>query len=528
MNKYFKKIFSVFLLLAVGTIGVVITTQSVSASNNPYFTINGDPRYNNKIKMIIEHGEVGIEDTESGELFYTYDGATLSIEVFNADGFSVRRPHESYPNGRIIKSEIITIWVDETETEGSFRDETGEDIFFFDHEEEFYVEYFRDDNKRPAISGEEFFVTNVDDKKPLSFFQSFLSAYDETDGDLTDEIYVKTDNYTQNINVLGDHKVVWGVKDYSDNEAILEAYIAVRDITKPVITGTTAVVRIGYKETYNIEAFRASLKVTDNHSSLTNADIKIKTDGYTANKNKLGTYDIVFNALDDSDNEGIFTKKIQVYDNIVPEFSGPTVISTSNNTVLTESDIRAQITAHDEIDGTITSKIKLIEDNYTGKGNKVGEYTIKYEVSDNEGNTAYHVVTINRLDKLPPVIWIEDGITIKTTITMPLTFEQIINILQVTGQVPNNSTTMFNKIVDEYEGNEHEPGKYLYTVRARATDGNESQHPLFIQVLGETDDDGVITKPPFNIVDHFKDNYIYYIVFTVLAVGVVIVIRKKK
>lgn len=527
MNKYFKKLFSVFLLLAVGTVGVVITTQNVDAATSKTITIGGQKIYLGEEYYLNVYdddadfegngGVVNIDFKKTHELIMPED---YILHIYNNDtGDEVTfSPH--WKNGDIIYNDTDP---------GELHLSVNGIVYFYEgtnYRFEIVPEFL--DDKRPAISGEEFFVTNVDDKKPLSFFQSFLSAYDETDGDLTDEIYVKTDNYTQNINVLGDHKVVWGVKDYSDNEAILEAYIAVRDITKPVITGTTGVVRIGYKETYNIEAFRASLKVTDNHSSLTNADIKIKTDGYTANKNKLGTYDIVFNALDDSSNEGIFTKKIQVYDNIVPEFSGPTVISTSNNTVLTESDIRAQITAHDEIDGTITSKIKLIEDNYTGKGNKVGEYTIKYEVSDNEGNTAYHVVTINRLDKLPPVIWIEDGITIKTTITMPLTFEQIINILQVTGQVPNNSTTMFNKIVDEYEGNEHEPGKYLYTVRARATDGNESQHPLFIQVLDETDDDGVITKPPFNIVDHFKDNYIYYIVFTVLAVGVVIVIRKKK
>ena len=35
-------------------------------------------------------------------------------------------------------------------------------------------------DKRPTISGEENFVTSVDDLRPISFFQGFLSAYDET------------------------------------------------------------------------------------------------------------------------------------------------------------------------------------------------------------------------------------------------------------------------------------------------------------------------------------------------------------
>ncbi len=385
------------------------------------------------------------------------------------------------------------------------------------------------DNQRPAITGEENFVTNVDDAKPVSFFQSYLYAYDETDGDLTDQIYIITDNYTANKSVLGAHMVTFGVKDNSNNEATLDVYIRVVDITKPIITGNASVASIGYKETWNISNYKATLQVSDNYDSLTHSDIVVKTDGYTANKNKLGTYTVVFAVKDNSNNEGTFSKQVKVIDNVKPNFSGPTTIATSNNTILTESDIRAQLTASDEIDGNITSRIELVTDNYTGKGNKVGSYTITYRVSDNAGNTAEHVVTITRSDKIPPVFWVEDGVSIKTTPTTPLNFEQIINILDATNQVTINATTTFTTLFNDYAGNEDAPGVYTWGIKARSIDGNESEHYMSITVLDIEDEDGVDVTPEFDFVLFIEENATIIIIgVLIIATVAVLVFRRKR
>lgn len=381
------------------------------------------------------------------------------------------------------------------------------------------------DTKRPAISGQENFVTSVDDAKPVSFFQSFLTAIDETDGVVP--VYVKTDNYTANKSVLGTHKVIFGAKDNSGNEATLEAYIRVVDITKPIINGNASVVKVGYKEVWNIQNFKSTLTVSDNYDTLTNADITVKTDGYTANKSKLGTYNVIYAVKDKSGNEGTFTKPVQVYDNVRPTFSGPTNIATSNNTILTESDVRAQITANDEIDGNLTNKIKLVEDNFTGKGNKVGSYTIKYSVTDNAGNSAEFIVTIQRSDKLPPVIWIQDGVSIKTTSTTPLSFEVIIEILQATGQVSSSTTTTFRNEYDEYTGNENTPGIYAMSIRARSVDGNESVFNMAIEVLQENNEDDLTKEPGFNINTWIKENPAWASIIAVASLAIIVMIVKK-
>ena len=71
-------------------------------------------------------------------------------------------------------------------------------------------------DKRPAISGQENFAVSVDDPKPVDFFKSFLSAYDET-GDLTSSIYLINDNYTTNKHVKGTYEIEFGVQDAAGN-----------------------------------------------------------------------------------------------------------------------------------------------------------------------------------------------------------------------------------------------------------------------------------------------------------------------
>lgn len=352
------------------------------------------------------------------------------------------------------------------------------------------------DNLRPAISGQENFVTNINDPKDVAYFQSFLSAFDETDGDVTNRITVKTDNYTANKSVLGTHQIIFAVTDLSGNESTLTVYVRVVDVDAPVISGNTSIAQIGYKETWNINAFKSTLSVTDNYDSLTNADITIKTDNYTANKTKLGTYDVVFSATDASGNEATLTKQVRVIDNIKPTFSGPTTIATSNTTIITESEIRSQLTAHDEIDGNITSKIQLVTDNFTGHGNKVGTYTIVYAVTDNAGNTEQHTVSVTRSDQMPPIFWIEDGVSIKVEPTIALTKQQIIDALTASGQIQVTATTQVSFLFNEYEGNESVPGIYAISMRVADLKGNEEVHNIAVTVLDTSDtEDPVVLEP---------------------------------
>lgn len=475
---------------------------------------------------------IGVFAASTANTYASAPGATFSNyegeEYFVSSGvYKIKSPGQNYVNlynldsqtslfsaddyGLLINTTVNIIFADSEGTEyvvtpGEYRItspaqeylnlfEVGNETRIFHTDDMGFTLRFSD-NLRPAISGQENFVTNINDPKDVAYFQSFLYAFDETDGDVTNRITVKTDNYTANKSVLGTHQIIFAVTDLSGNENTLTVYVRVVDVDAPVISGNTSIAQIGYKETWNINSFKSTLSVTDNYDSLTNADITIKTDNYTANKNKLGTYDVVFSATDASGNEATLTKQVRVIDNIKPTFSGPTTIATSNTTIITESQIRSQLTAHDEIDGNITNKIQLVTDNFTGHGNKVGTYTIVYAVTDNAGNTEQHIVSVTRSDEMPPIFWIEDGVSIKVEPTIALTKQQIIDTLTASGQIQVTATTQVSFLINEYEGNESVPGIYAISMRVADLKGNEEIHNIAVTVLDTSDtEDPVVLEP---------------------------------
>lgn len=353
------------------------------------------------------------------------------------------------------------------------------------------------DTHRPAITGEENYATSVNDLRPLSFFQSFLIAYDETDGDITDDIYVISDNYTASMSTLGKYAVTFGVEDAAGNETTLLVYINVVDMTAPVISGNTAVADISYTQTYNISTFKSTLSVTDNYYTLTNSNIVVESDNYTANKTVPGTYNIVYSATDTSGNKGTFTKQVRVIDDVAPVISGTSVITKPSNSILTVASIQSQLTANDFIEGNKTAQISVKTDDYTGFGNIVGSYTVTFEVADSKGNTSTYLVTVNVVDNIAPIIFIRDGVSIVLKADEVLTRDQIISILQVTEQVQNvTQTTQFSFLIDEYQGNEEIPGIYMMSVKVSNVSGNESLHNLMINVLeSDTEDDIIVDEP---------------------------------
>lgn len=352
------------------------------------------------------------------------------------------------------------------------------------------------DNVRPAFSGQENFVTSVDDARPLSFFRNYIYAYDETDGDITDNIYIVSDDYTPNMDTLGKYEVIFAVEDSAGNETTLVTFINVVDITDPVIQGNTSIAEISYTQTYNISAFKSTLTATDNYYTLTSSNITVLSDDYTPNKDVPGTYDIVFEVTDPSGNQGTFTKQIRVIDDVAPIFSGPTVITKPSNSILAVSEIQAQLTAHDAIEGSKTGQITVLSDSYTGNGNVVGSYDVVFQVQDSKGNKSTHTVTVNVVDNIAPIIYIKDGVSIILKADEVLTREQIISILQVTGQVQNvTASTQFSFLIDEYQGNEETPGVYMMSVRATSASGNQSVHNMMINVLEADTDDDVTVEP---------------------------------
>lgn len=517
-----KKLIRLSMITLVLTLSILLTAQTAHASGETFIVTNLDTNqtYNTT-------SPVSIMDNQ-GEEFGVFDGlngmsflfsTTDMTATFQVDSGKWELVYLSGGNYVTYHTDIFSFIVDgNTVTVGT---DSGPITM-----NTFQVSI----NKREGISGQENFVTNVDDAKPLSYFINYFEAWDNVDGDLTSSIYVVTDNYTPNMSVLGAHSVTIGVTDSSSNESTFTFTVNVVDITNPVITGNSTKVQVSYTQTFNITSFKSTLVATDNYDTLSNTDIVIKTDGYTANKTSLGTYSIVFEVTDSSGNKATFTKQVEVIDDIAPMFSGPSTITKPTGSILTVNDIKGDLTASDVKDGNRTSYITVKEDNYTGFGDRVGSYTIIFEVSDTKGNIATHTITVNVTDDIPPVWYVKDGASIVLAEGMSLNRTQIISLLEATGQISVSSTSQVTFFQDEYSGNEETPGVYMMGFNFEDASGNESVHNFAITVLSGEDTDPITVEPDTNLGDlvwAFIITPLGIVVSIIIVSTIVIVIKVK-
>ncbi|TWT01499.1 immunoglobulin-like domain-containing protein [Planomicrobium sp. CPCC 101079] len=198
-----------------------------------------------------------------------------------------------------------------------------------------------------------------------------VSAKDNVNGTLTSAIKVSG---TVNTKKKGTYNLIYTVTDKSGNQTKITRKITVVDNVKPVISGA-ANKTIRLNSSFNP---KTSVTAKDNiDGSLTS---KIKVTG-TVNTKKKGTYTLKYTVTDSSKNVTTVTRKITV-DSTKPVISGA-----KSKTIKLRSSFSSKtgVTAKDNLDGNLTSKIKV-----TGTVNTKakGSYTLTYTVTDKSNNKA--------------------------------------------------------------------------------------------------------------------------------------------
>jgi len=183
----------------------------------------------------------------------------------------------------------------------------------------------------PIITGSSNYTKNVGDELNVSELKTVLGleAYDDYDGNITNNLFIQEDYYTGNENVVGEHIVIYQVADSSNNTASFTATIKVNDNEGPVFSGENSYT-VNTDETLDLEEVRAGLTAFDEVSG--NCFVELHLDNYTFNKTKVGTYNVVFKASDSAGNTTYFTVNVTVRDNIPPIFFiklSPVTIGTS-------------------------------------------------------------------------------------------------------------------------------------------------------------------------------------------------------
>ncbi|MDC1199904.1 DUF5011 domain-containing protein, partial [Flavobacteriaceae bacterium] len=230
------------------------------------------------------------------------------------------------------------------------------------------------------------------------------TALDNYDGDITSSIVEVS---TVDTAIAGSYTVTYDVADASGNTAltVTRSVNVIEDTVAPVITllgDNPITIEVG--DTYT----DAGATATDNFDGdLTSSIVTIST----VNTAIVGVYTVRYNVSDTAGNAAAeVTRTVTVVDTTVPVI---TLLGDNPITIeVGETYTDAGATATDTYDGDITSSIVTVSTVNTAI---VGVYSVTYNVSDTNGNTAAEVTrTVTVVDTTVPVITLlgEDPVTI--------------------------------------------------------------------------------------------------------------------
>lgn len=188
----------------------------------------------------------------------------------------------------------------------------------------------------PSILGPNYIVLPVGES--LTDIE-ILSRYRVVDNyDSAVPLHIHTNEYNQNTEE-GTYLITLKATDSSGNETRRDILIKVQDNTPPVITGINTFY-IGKSQLIVVkDLVKMHFSATDNLDGIISNQIKVLSDNFTGNADKVGRYDVTLGVMDSAGNPANFSFKIYIVDDLRNYYIGDNTLFVSNAYVLADEDI---------------------------------------------------------------------------------------------------------------------------------------------------------------------------------------------
>jgi len=352
------------------------------------------------------------------------------------------------------------------------------------------------DTKPPSLYGyQEHYKTNIDKPLDISIILSNISAYDDRDGNLTENITIEYSEYSYLQPTIGIFPIILSVEDSSSNKTSLTIYIEVIDTSPPIIEGETYYISY-LSSPLTIEKIKTSLKATDNVDNDLTSQIYVCEDNFSINKKEIGLYTLYFCLIDSSSNtSNPFKIEIEVKDDIIPLIEGLDYYTSKLSKPLTVKEIMYSLAAIDN-GKDISESIFVANDYYSNYLNTLGEKSIYFQVMDDSSNISEPFkVTINLIDDVSPQIFGLDTYT--SYMSSPLSLTYLSQQLTVMDNFDGNISTSLEIIEDTYSNNINKIGTYSITYQAKDYSSNLSE--IFKMNITNIDDVAPTIQGPSNL-----------------------------
>lgn len=253
-------------------------------------------------------------------------------------------------------------------------------------------------NEEPLITNKGNIKTTFALNSVLPNFKNYIDVYDKEDGKITvtDEM---VDISNIEVDKVGSYDVIYDVTDSGGktvSHTITIKIIKEEDESPPVISEVSGLEKEFEQFSNEIIDFKSYVTIYDNvDGEIEVSDQMIDLNGF--NLNKAGTYTVKYQVYDSSLNKGYKEISFEVIDKEAPFIYVDDLILSLNS----KFDPFA-VLVNDNCDGVIT----LNEDNVSGYEdfiedgvvNKVGEFTLFYQVTDSNNNKASKEIVVEVAD----------------------------------------------------------------------------------------------------------------------------------
>lgn len=331
------------------------------------------------------------------------------------------------------------------------------------------------DDVSPEITGKQKFLSYISAPLSINDVALQLTAIDNYDGDISDEIYVKNHNY--NPKYPGIYTLYFSVNDSSLNSSknTFKVEVEVIDDIPPTIEGPTHF-QSKLSSMIDTKNVLSTLIITDNIDSNLYNNIYIIDDTYTKNKMNIGEYTLVVGCYDKSQNESLpYIITISVVDDIPPSIEGKTNYESYISTPISINQIISNLLVTDNYDGNIINKLEITNDTYSTNKENIGIYSISFIVQDSSDNISNpFLVEITIYDDIIPII---NGTNFYSTLTnAKLDYKSLLLSLSAQDNIDGDISSKIILDTDSYSDNFNIPGTYFMSFYTSDSSGNISNY----------------------------------------------------
>ncbi len=335
----------------------------------------------------------------------------------------------------------------------------------------------------PVITGGSIYLDYREPVNLWDFIGDKITAYDDIDGDLTDDIIIVNDTYKESPATVGEYEVIYEVTDSAGNVGQLVLDVFVLDQVPPTISGPS-IINVDVDDPLDIVTIvDNAFSFYDDHDGPI-SDYEILQDEYSDSMSTTGSYTVELRIADSSGNPAEKTFDINVRDTVAPEITGPNKITMKLSEPYQDlSEILNYYTVSDNY--TNVSDMELVITDFEGPNSLdvTGQYAIGLEVSDCSGNKTQKIIELDIIDDVPPILEGESHIQLSYTETFDV--DAYIASMQVSDNHDALSVDDIVMVESNYEPSDNEVGRYNKVFMIEDYSGNTTTFTLIIDTIDD-------------------------------------------